>query len=95
MTLSGTVNSTNGTYLLPGTVVTVTVDGNSQQTVINDSTGDFSIKYNASSIPARVTPYPITYASASAGHVAVRDQHNDDAGDYSIATALEWIPGGQ
>jgi len=67
VTLSGSVSSTNGTYLLPGTVVTVTINGNAQQTTINDSTGDFSINYNASSVPVSATPYPITYASSSAG----------------------------
>lgn len=67
VTLSGTVSATNGSALAEGTVVTVTIDGNAQQTYINDSTGDFSIVYNAGSIPVSATPYPITYSSASAG----------------------------
>jgi hypothetical protein len=68
VTLSGTV-STNGLYLAQGTVVTVTINGNTQQTAIDDSTGDFSIDYDASTIPVSATPYPITFASAPANRL--------------------------
>ena len=63
VTLTGTV-STNSNYLPSGTTITVTVDGNAQQTTIDDSTGDFSINYNAASIP--VGSYTVTYTSAAA-----------------------------
>jgi alpha-L-arabinofuranosidase len=63
---SGTVSSTNGIYLAEGTVITVTINGNSQQTSIDDSTGDFTINYDASSLPVSAMPYPITYVSAPA-----------------------------
>ncbi len=65
LSLPGKV-SVNGSYLPSGTVVTVTINGNAQQTTINDSTGDFSINYNTIGIPPSLTPYPITYASAAA-----------------------------
>lgn len=66
--LSGTV-STNGIYPAEGTVITVTINGNAQQTTINDSTGDFSVDYDASSLPVSPTPYPITYISAPANRL--------------------------
>ena len=65
VSLSGEV-STNGSYLPSGTIVTVTVNGNAQQTTINDSTGDFSINFSTVGIPASATPYPVTYTSAAA-----------------------------
>jgi hypothetical protein len=65
VSLSGKV-STNGAYLPSGTAVTVTVDGNAQQTTISDSIGDFSLGYNTVGIPASATAYPVTYTSAAA-----------------------------
>ena len=65
VSLSGEV-STNGSYLPSGTVVTVTVNGNAQQTTINDTTGDFSINFNTVGIPTSATPYPVTYTSTAA-----------------------------
>lgn len=63
--LSGTA-SANGSYLPPGTIITVTIDGNAQQTTINDSTGDFSIDYNVAGLPVSPVPYPVVYSSAPA-----------------------------
>ena len=65
VTLTGTV-STNGTYPASGTVITVTINGSPQTTTISDSTGDFSINYNTSGLPASATPYTVTYSSAAA-----------------------------
>jgi alpha-L-arabinofuranosidase len=65
LALSGQVR-TNGNYLPTGTVITVTINGNSQLTTINDSTGDFTINFNTIGIPPSATPYPITYSSAAA-----------------------------
>jgi hypothetical protein len=65
LTLPGKV-SNNGSFLPAGTLITVTINGNAQQTAINDSTGDFSINYNTVGIPPSLTPYPITYTSVAA-----------------------------
>ena len=65
VTLTGTV-STNGTYPPSGTVITVTINGSPQTTTISDSTGDFSINYNTTGLPASGTPYTVTYSSAAA-----------------------------
>lgn len=69
VSLSGTVSTTNGIYLAEGSVITVTIGGNAQLTTINDSTGDFSISYDASSIPVSAASYPITYASVPANRL--------------------------
>ena len=61
ITLSGTV-SHGSTYPANGEPITVSINGNAQATTINDSTGDFSISYNLSSIPASASPYTITYS---------------------------------
>ncbi|HWD91752.1 MAG TPA: YDG domain-containing protein [Verrucomicrobiae bacterium] len=65
LALSGQVG-TNGNYLPAGTVITVAINGNSQSTTVNDSTGDFSINYNTIGIPPSLTPYPIAYTSTAA-----------------------------
>ncbi len=66
ITLTGTVGAVVGylpAYLASNTVVTVTINGNTQSTVIDDATGDFSINLNFTNMLAR--PYPITYTCAS------------------------------
>ncbi len=63
VTLSGTV-STNGQYLPNGTVIKVTINSNTQQTTIDDSTGDFSLNYNTTGFATNV--YTATYTSAAA-----------------------------
>ncbi|HVU08555.1 MAG TPA: YDG domain-containing protein [Verrucomicrobiae bacterium] len=61
--LTGIV-STNGTYPPNGTLITVTINGNAQTTTISDSTGDFSINYNTTGLPAGT--YTVNYQSAVA-----------------------------
>jgi hypothetical protein len=64
--LSGTL-TTNGTYPPNGTAITVTINGNAQGTTISDLTGDFSINYITTGLPAGATPYVVTYSSALGG----------------------------
>jgi hypothetical protein len=64
VTLTGKV-SANGAYPPGGTVVFVTIGGSLQATTIYDATGDFSINYNTTALPASATPYTVTYTSAS------------------------------
>jgi hypothetical protein len=59
--LSGTISATGPAYPAIGETVAVTINGNTQTTTINDSTGDFSIIYNPAVIPASGTAYTITY----------------------------------
>jgi autotransporter-associated beta strand protein len=66
VTLSGTV-SHGSTYPANGESITVSINGNAQATTINDSTGDFSISYNLSGIPATASPYTITYSYGGDG----------------------------
>jgi alpha-L-arabinofuranosidase len=65
LALSGRV-STNGSYLPAGTAISAAINGNAQQTTINDSTGDFSINYSTVGIPPSTTPYSVTYTSSAA-----------------------------
>jgi len=64
ITLAGKLSATSPStvYPAPGETITVTINGNAQATTINDSTGDFSVSYNPSTIPAAGTPYTITYS---------------------------------
>ena len=62
--LGGKVSAPGPIYPANGETVSVTVNGNTQTTTINDATGDFSINYNPSSIPASGVPYNVTYAYA-------------------------------
>ena len=66
VTLTGTV-STNGAYPASGTVITVTINGTPQTTTLSDSTGDFSINYNTTGLPASATPYTVAYSSPAGG----------------------------
>jgi hypothetical protein len=61
--LSGTVSAT-GIYPAVGETITATINGNAQTTAVNDFTGDFSINYNPSTLPASPSPYPISYSYA-------------------------------
>ncbi|MGD0744398.1 MAG: glycoside hydrolase family 9 protein [Verrucomicrobiota bacterium] len=63
--LTGTVGTTTN-FLPNGTAVTASVDGIAQSGGVYDSTGDFSISYDAVGIPASVTPYTVTYMSGIA-----------------------------
>ncbi len=64
VTLTGTV-STNGAYPANGTTITVSINGTPQTTSISDSTGDFTINYTTTSLPASATPYTVTYVSGA------------------------------
>lgn len=66
VTLGGTVSAA-GAYPTNGEIIMVAINGNTQTTAINDSTGDFSINYNSSTLPASATPYPINYSYAGDG----------------------------
>ena len=76
VTLGGTVRAPGPMYPPSGETITVTINGNAQTTTINDSTGDFSINYNSSAIPAIGTAYTITYSYAG-------DASFNSAGDAS------------
>jgi pectin methylesterase-like acyl-CoA thioesterase len=62
--LSGTVSATGPAYPANGEAISVTINGNTQNTTVNDSTGDFSITYNSATLPASGTAYPISYSYA-------------------------------
>ncbi|MGA3268605.1 MAG: glycoside hydrolase family 9 protein [Verrucomicrobiota bacterium] len=63
--LTGTVGTS--TNSLPnGTSVSASVDGIMQSGGVYDSSGDFSISYDAVGIPVSLTPYTVTYTSAIA-----------------------------
>jgi len=66
ITLTGALSAA-GAYPASGETITVTINGNAQTTTVNDSTGDFWIKYNPSSLPASSTAYAITYSYAGDG----------------------------
>jgi uncharacterized repeat protein (TIGR01451 family) len=62
ITVGGTIG--NGTtFPAPGEVVSITINGATQTATIG-SNGTFSIAFPTATIPASVTPYPITYSFA-------------------------------
>ncbi len=62
--LGGTVSAAGPLYPAMGETIGVTVNGNTQTTTVNDATGDFSLNYNPSTLPAGGAPYSITYSYA-------------------------------
>jgi autotransporter-associated beta strand protein len=60
--LSGQISATGPVYPAIGETINVTINGNAQTTTINDATGDFSLVYNSSTIPASAGAYTISYA---------------------------------
>ena len=64
LVVSGTLSATGPLYPAAGETVSVTVNGNTQTTTINDSTGDFSLSLNAATLPASASAYPLSYAYA-------------------------------
>ncbi len=60
--VSGIVAGTN-VYLWVNTPVSVSINGHTQSTVINDATGDFSIVFNTTGFGNAT--YPVTYACGS------------------------------
>ena len=75
VTLTGTVSGGNGNYLANGTLVSVTINGNTQTTAIDDNTGDFTINFTGLASLASAS-YPITYASASDYQIFVAGTNN-------------------
>ncbi|HSY18047.1 MAG TPA: hypothetical protein VK815_06920, partial [Candidatus Acidoferrales bacterium] len=61
ITLAGTV-SAGSIYPPPGETISVTIDGNPQNTTIADSTGDFSVNYNSANIPGGAWSIAYGYA---------------------------------
>ncbi len=62
--LTGTVG-TSSNSLPNGAAVSASVDGVTQSGAVYDTTGDFSIPYDAVGIPASGTPYTLIYTSAA------------------------------
>jgi fibronectin type 3 domain-containing protein len=64
--LVGKVSATVGgapVYLWTGTPISVTINGSTQSTAINDATGDFSINFNTTGFANGA--YPVTYSAPS------------------------------
>jgi len=59
--LNGTLSAAGPIYPAMGETVTALINGNSQNGVVYDGTGDFSISFNPSMIPAAGAPYSISY----------------------------------
>jgi autotransporter-associated beta strand protein len=85
ITLGGTLSASGGFYPAMGETVTVTIDGNAQNTTVNDNQGDFAINYNASTIPASGTAYTITYSFAG-------DSALNPASDASTTLTVTPLP---
>ena len=64
ITLGGTLSAPGPLYPAMGETISVTINGNLQTTTVNDATGDFSLTYNPSSLPASASPYAISYGYA-------------------------------
>ena len=62
LTLSGKVSAAGPIYPVNGETITVSINGNVQSTTVNDSTGDFSISYDPSTLLAGGSAYTITYS---------------------------------
>ncbi|HVM51511.1 MAG TPA: HYR domain-containing protein [Candidatus Acidoferrum sp.] len=62
VTLSGKLSAAGPIYPASGETITISINGNAQNTVINDSTGDFSLAYDTSMLPYSPIPYTITYS---------------------------------
>jgi autotransporter-associated beta strand protein len=60
--LSGTVSGAGPVYPAIGETITVVIAGNAQTTTINDATGDFSLNYNSSTIPAGTNHITYSYS---------------------------------
>lgn len=68
--LGGTLSANGPIWRTMGETITVTINGNAQTTTINDTSGDFSIIYNPSTLPASATPYVITYSYGGDGSLS-------------------------
>src|SRR5205823_911415 len=61
VSLSGVVSGAGPTYPADGDTVSVTINGNTQNTVTTGGNGTFSIVFPTATIPASGTAYTITY----------------------------------
>jgi autotransporter-associated beta strand protein len=59
--VSGTLSAPGPLYPAAGETVSVTINANTQNTIINDATGDFSLTYNTATLPASGSAYSISY----------------------------------
>lgn len=82
--LSGQL-SAGGVYPANGETVSISINGNSQTTTVNDATGDFSINYNTAGVPANVSGYPITYSYSGNASLSA-------ASDASTALIVNYLP---
>ncbi len=64
LVLGGTISAPGPIFPAAGETVSITINGNTQLTTVNDATGDFSLNYNSSAIPASGSPFAINYAYA-------------------------------
>ena len=67
VTLSGTVSASGPVYPANSETVSVTINGNTQNTTTTGGAGGFSVNFPTSTISASVSPYTITYAYAGNG----------------------------
>jgi len=85
ITLSGKVGTADPVYPANGETVTVTINGNAQNTTINDTTGDFSFSYNPSAVPFSASAYTITYSYGGNANL-------NSAGDASKTLTVNKAP---
>jgi O-glycosyl hydrolase len=62
ITLAGKISAAGPLYPASGETITVTINGNAQTTTISDASGDFTISYSSSALPASGAAYGITYS---------------------------------
>ena len=74
--LGGTVTAPGPVYPSNGETITVTINGNTQPTIINVGTGDFSISNKLSAIPESGTPNPVTYSYGGDGLLSAASSTN-------------------
>jgi autotransporter-associated beta strand protein len=92
VTLSGKVSATGPIYPANGEPITVSINGNVQATTVNDSTGDFSINYDLSGIPASGTPYTITYSYGGDGSLGAAVNTSKTLTVQSATPAFSGLP---
>lgn len=90
LTLSGKVAASGPVYPVNGESGTVSVTINGTQTfgTFTDGSGDFSISFNTSVLPASSTAYPITYSYA--GDARLGAAANNTATTLTVTTNLVW-----
>lgn len=86
VTLGGVV-SAGAVYPAIGETVGITINGITQNTTITGSTGEFSIDFNTSAIPASETPYPVTYSYAGGTYLSAAANNNTTSITVSVPLA--------